>query len=68
MSEKQQRLVLSNKKAVADVEGTLDINSLSVGDVIVGSIQTVKPYGAFIDMNGVTGLLHVSQVRKEKKR
>ncbi|MEW5307547.1 MAG: hypothetical protein WDW36_009935 [Sanguina aurantia] len=33
-----------------------------VGDVVTGIVQSVLPYGAFVDLGGVTGLLHVSQI------
>lgn len=40
-----------------------DTPGMQVGDVAEGVVQSVKPYGAFIDLgNGVTGLLHVSQL------
>ncbi len=35
---------------------------VQMGDVVVGVIQQIKPYGAFVDIGGVTGLLHVSQI------
>lgn len=35
---------------------------LQVGDLVTGNVQSVLPYGAFIDLGGVTGLLHVSQI------
>jgi hypothetical protein len=34
--------------------------------VVLGVVQSVKPYGAFIDIGGVTGLLHVSQISHER--
>jgi small subunit ribosomal protein S1 len=30
--------------------------------VVEGVVRGVKPYGAFIDLNGVSGLLHISQI------
>jgi hypothetical protein len=39
---------------------------LQIGDVVQGVVQSVKPYGAFIDLGGVTGLLHVSQISHER--
>jgi len=29
-------------------------------------VSSVKPYGAFVDLGGVTGLLHVSQISHER--
>ena len=35
---------------------------LEVGDVVEGLVQAVKPYGAFVDVGGQSGLLHISQI------
>ncbi|KAK4254438.1 hypothetical protein QN277_009822 [Acacia crassicarpa] len=36
---------------------------LSIGSVVTGSVQSLKPYGAFIDIGGINGLLHISHDR-----
>ncbi|KAH9314727.1 hypothetical protein KI387_023354 [Taxus chinensis] len=59
--EEQYRLVLSNRKAMADNQAPLGI-----GSVVVGTVQTIKPYGAFIDIGGINGLLHVSQISHDR--
>lgn len=35
---------------------------LSVGQKLMGKVKTVKDYGAFVDIGGVDGLLHVSEI------
>lgn len=40
--------------------------STQVGDVVVGTVQSVKPYGAFVDIGGVNGLLHISQISEDR--
>lgn len=37
-------------------------NNLSVGQKVQGKVKTVKDYGAFVDLGGVDGLLHVSEM------
>jgi polyribonucleotide nucleotidyltransferase len=32
------------------------------GDIFVGIVKTVMPYGAFVDFHGKSGLLHVSEI------
>jgi small subunit ribosomal protein S1 len=32
------------------------------GDVLPGTVRTLMPYGAFVDLGGVDGLLHVSDI------
>lgn len=40
---------------------------LQVGDIAEGTIQSIKPYGAFIDLGrGMSGLLHVSQISYDR--
>lgn len=36
--------------------------NLNVGDKITGTVKRVNEYGAFVDIGGVEGLLHVSQM------
>jgi len=52
------RLVASHKKAVVDAS----IVDLTIGAVVKGYVTAVKPYGAFIDVGGISGLLHISQI------
>uniref|UniRef100_A0A0C9RQQ1 TSA: Wollemia nobilis Ref_Wollemi_Transcript_1497_1617 transcribed RNA sequence n=1 Tax=Wollemia nobilis TaxID=56998 RepID=A0A0C9RQQ1_9CONI len=61
VDEEQTRLVLSQRKAAADSQAPL-----AIGTVVVGTVQTIKPYGAFIDLGGLNGLLHVSQISHDR--
>jgi len=36
--------------------------SLAVDQVFSGTIRTIKPYGAFVDIGGVDGFLHVGEI------
>ncbi|GBG62904.1 hypothetical protein CBR_g34276 [Chara braunii] len=63
VDEERTRLVLSNRRAMAENQ----LDSFKVGDVVVGTVQTVKPYGAFIDIGGgLNGLLHISQISHDR--
>jgi small subunit ribosomal protein S1 len=35
---------------------------LEVGQVVRGTVTSVMPYGAFLDLGGIEGLLHVSEI------
>ncbi|KAK4374500.1 hypothetical protein RND71_005177 [Anisodus tanguticus] len=61
VDQEQTRLVLSNRKAVADSQ-----TQLGIGSVVLGTVQSLKPYGAFIDIGGINGLLHVSQISHDR--
>ena len=36
--------------------------SLKAGDTVTGTVSSLMPYGAFIDLGGVDGLLHISDI------
>ena len=58
VDREQTRLVVSHRKAVIDTQ----ISELTVGSVLKGIVTAVKPYGAFVDVGGMSGLLHISQI------
>ena len=58
----KSRLMLSNKRAVTSDAAA----AYNVGDVVTGYVMSVKPYGAFIDLGGVSGLLHISQISHDR--
>ncbi|KAF5830247.1 plastid ribosomal protein S1 [Dunaliella salina] len=64
VDEERERLVFSNKRA-SMAQGA-ELQGYKVGDVVQGVVSSVKPYGAFVDLGGVTGLLHVSQISHER--
>lgn len=58
VDRERKKLVLSQRKAArADA-----MSQLEAGKLMEGKVASVKPYGVFVDMSGVTGLLHISQV------
>ncbi len=58
VDEERNRLVLSHRRALVERK----MNGLEVGEVVTGSVRGIKPYGAFIDIGGVSGLLHISEI------
>jgi len=58
VDEERNRLVLSHRRALVERK----MNGLEVAQVVVGSVRGIKPYGAFIDIGGVSGLLHISEI------
>merc|ERR1719181_2687233 len=58
VDKESNRLVVSHRKAIVDSQ----IANLSVGSVLKGIVTAVKPYGAFVDVGGMSGLLHISQI------
>lgn len=62
VDEERERLVFSHRRASNDA----DVQGVKPGDVLVGVVQSVKPYGAFVDIGGIIGLLHISQITNER--
>ncbi len=58
VDEERNRLVLSHRRALVERK----MNGLQVGEVVIGAVRCLKPYGAFIDIGGVSGLLHISEI------
>ncbi len=54
-----RRQLLASKKAEAQKEL---FAKLKVGDVVEGSVKNITDFGAFIDLGGVDGLLHISEM------
>ncbi|KAE8714245.1 30S ribosomal protein S1 [Hibiscus syriacus] len=63
VDEEQSRLVFSNRKAMANSQA-----QLGIGSVVLGAVHRLKPYGAFIDIGGINGLLHITSVNKRLPR
>ncbi len=61
VDEDRNRLVLSHRRALVERK----MNRLEVGEVVIGTVRGLKPYGAFIDIGGVSGLLHISEISHE---
>nr|WP_255004672.1 S1 RNA-binding domain-containing protein [Cyanobium sp. HWJ4-Hawea] len=53
-----RKLVLSEKKATTAAK----FAELEVGQLVEGLVVSVKPYGFFVDLGGVSGLLHQSSI------
>ena len=70
VDEEDRRLVLSAKEllqAKAIEEKNQRIARLAVGNIVEGTVETIKEYGAFVDIgDGISGLLHISQISAQR--
>ena len=64
VNPERRKLVLSEKKAAIASR----FSELEIGQLIDGEILTIKPYGFFVDLKGVSGLLHHSMVTNGSMR
>ena len=61
----RRKVVLSNREATEDERRQrkdVTLASLKEGEVRKGIVRRVTDYGAFIDLGGIDGLLHVSEM------
>ncbi|MGK7873191.1 MAG: S1 RNA-binding domain-containing protein [Xenococcaceae cyanobacterium] len=54
----RNKLVLSQREAARAAA----ISKLEREQLMEGKVVSIKPYGVFVDLDGVTGLLHIKQV------
>ena len=57
IGDRKQLLVASKAEAQAEI-----LSKLKVGDVFEGTVKNVTDFGAFIDIGGMDGLLHISEM------
>ena len=57
IGNRKQLLVASKAEAQAEV-----LAKINVGDVIEGTVKNITDFGAFVDIGGMDGLLHISEI------
>ncbi|MEE1008854.1 MAG: 30S ribosomal protein S1 [Agathobacter sp.] len=62
----RKRRIIGNRKTLlvaqkAEAQKEL-LSKISEGDVVEGTVKNVTDFGAFIDLGGVDGLLHISEM------
>ena len=61
----RSRVIMSEREADRQVQNELRakiIETLSEGQIISGKVTRISEYGAFIDIGGLAGLLHISEM------
>jgi small subunit ribosomal protein S1 len=65
VSRKDNKLIFSEKEAVKD-DMQARFAELKVGDVVEGIVTGVIDFGAFINVQGIEGLIHISEISWER--
>jgi small subunit ribosomal protein S1 len=71
VDQERRRLIFSEKAAVHETRDTVRdkiIEKLNVGDVRKGKVTSLADFGAFVNINGADGLVHVSEISWDKVR
>ncbi|WP_062104794.1 30S ribosomal protein S1 [Bacillus niameyensis] len=65
LDKEKNRLILSHRIVVEEEkenEKKAALDKLEAGQVIEGTVQRLTDFGAFVDIGGVDGLVHISQL------
>jgi small subunit ribosomal protein S1 len=65
VSRKDNKLIFSEKEAVKD-DMQARFSELKVGDVVEGIVTGVIDFGAFVNVDGIEGLIHISEISWER--
>lgn len=61
VSRKENKLIFSEKEAIRD-DMQARFEELKEGDTVKGTITGVVDFGAFVNVDGIEGLIHISEI------
>ena len=65
VNPRKNRLVLSHRAVLErerEAERQRKFDSLEVGQAVEGTVRSLRDFGAFIDLGGLDGLVHISEI------
>ena len=65
LDKEQNRIILSHRAIVEEEQEKKKkelLQSLEAGQVVDGTVQRITDFGAFVDIGGVDGLVHISEL------
>ncbi|MCF6408245.1 30S ribosomal protein S1 [Pseudalkalibacillus salsuginis] len=65
LEEENNKLILSHRAVLEEQEESKKqdvLQSLEAGQVLEGTVQRLTDFGAFVDIGGIDGLVHISQL------
>ncbi|MFT4413114.1 30S ribosomal protein S1 [Fredinandcohnia humi] len=68
LDREKNRVILSHRAVVEEEQKSQKqqvLESLQVGAVMEGTVQRITDFGAFVDLGGIDGLVHISQLSHE---
>src|SRR6266704_2815392 len=60
IDEERRNIVISRRKLIEQQRKTLE--GLTIGEVRKGTVKNIADFGAFIDLGGIDGLLHITDM------
>jgi small subunit ribosomal protein S1 len=65
MNRNRNNVVLSRRAVLEEERKEVRqqiIDDLNVGDIVTGTISNIVDFGAFVDLDGIDGLIHISEL------
>lgn len=65
IDEERRNIVISRRKLLEETRASAKaslLDEISVGDVRVGTVKNIADFGAFVDLGGLDGLLHITDM------
>ena len=65
VDEERRNIVISRRKLIEQQREEMKkktMDALSIGQVIKGTVKNIADFGAFIDLGGIDGLLHITDM------
>lgn len=65
LDKEQNRIILSHRAVIEEEQSKKKaeiLESLEPGHVVEGTVQRITDFGAFVDIGGVDGLVHISEL------
>jgi small subunit ribosomal protein S1 len=65
VNRKENKLIFSEKEAIRD-DMQSRLSELKVGDMVEGVVTGIIDYGVFVNVDGIEGLVHISEISWER--
>ena len=65
LDQEANKVILSQRAVLdeeVDMQKKTTLESLNIGDIVEGTVQRLTDFGAFVDIGGIDGLVHISQL------
>lgn len=69
INKKKNRVILSEKLVTAETdleEREKTLKQVKIGDVLEGEVTGIAPFGLFVNVSGLEGLVHLSEISWDK--
>ena len=65
IDEERRNIVISRRKMIEDRRASQRkklLERINEGDVVIGTVKNITDFGAFVDLGGIDGLLHITDM------